>query len=240
MKNRDTFKKWLHAPPADHGAIDDLDRKALSGYEYLEKEDDFDASLNRLDQRFGALIEKETPKPQPKGVVRPLHHRRWLGVAAAVLLLVVPMFYLLNMPVSNTALFAQHFEAPRSTYLLTSRGDAAQDNQDLTNAFALYEKGDYQQALPAIKDLANTYPERKDLTYYAGISALAAGDTEEAIKLLELAQQSDYQEIDEKSRYFLGLAHLKLGETVKARQWLSAAESGVYGDKAKKLSKELD
>ncbi len=246
MKHRENFKKWLQESPVDHGVTDDLDRKAVEGFQYLDEGSSLDESMERLDQRFESLLDEQPltsvdTEKKAQAVVRPLmRQRRWMGVAAAILLLVLPTLYFLNKPANSAQLFANHFETPRSPYLLTSRGEADQNMPDLTSAFTLYEQGDHEQALPAIRELITKYPQQEDLTYYAGVSALASEMPEDAIALFKQAQQTQYQKVDEKSAYFLGLSYLKLGDLEQASQWLKKAESGVYGEKAKNLAKELE
>jgi predicted Zn-dependent protease len=203
-------------------ALDDLDRKAVEGYQYLENEQAEDA-IQKLSTRF----EQWLPNQQisRSAVTLKMGRVRLLrAVAAIALLLVVSTFFLLRQP-SPERLALQYFEAPPSTYFIVSRGAANAEQSELTSAFMLYEKKSYREAAEAISDLVEKHPEKRDLVYYQGISLLASGQVDQSIELLKVSAQETYQDVDKKTPWFLAIAYLKKGELALATPWLVKAET---------------
>ena len=59
--------------------------------------------------------------------------------------------------------------------------------QTLTQAKALYEKGQYDQAKPAFKKFVKSQPNNGSYNLWYGVCCLNTGEAEEAIKYLETA-----------------------------------------------------
>ena len=59
--------------------------------------------------------------------------------------------------------------------------------QTLTQAKALYEKGQYDQAKPALKKFVKSQPNNGSYNLWYGVCCLNTGEAEEAIKYLETA-----------------------------------------------------
>lgn len=59
--------------------------------------------------------------------------------------------------------------------------------QTLTQAKALYEKGQYDQAKPAFKKFVKSQPNNGNYNLWYGVCCLNTGEAEEAIKYLETA-----------------------------------------------------
>ncbi len=197
---------------------DPLDQKALDGYQYLDRGLNAEDSLKKLDDRFGKWIEgKEVSSIRKSPKVR-----RFIllqRIAAAVLLVLVPLFFLLK-PTSTSKLADHYFEAPRSPYLTISRGEQPTGEAEINHAFTLYEKGQYAEAAKDIGRLTIDHPDKQDLKFYHAISLLASGDYVQSIRLLKECTEEPFQELHQRSPWYLALAYLKAGDKEEARHWL--------------------
>ncbi len=211
---REDLLRHLRHPESHPEPQDELDRKALEGYAYLGSDQDAEQILDRLDQRFGSVS-----RVQSVQAVRRFQLRTWHKVAASIVLLLIPAYFLLRSP-SDEALFHTYFEAPRSTYFQTTRSVDATVDDDLSQAFAHYERGEWDVLLEALPQLQDQYPEKQDLTFYEGVAALAAGHTDDAIRLLRQCTNVTYQGVDRQAPWFLALAYLRRGDRAEAISWL--------------------
>lgn len=201
----------------DSGLTDELDRKALEGYQYLDDGQSADKVLNKLDDRFDHWLEKKEVEKQKKTRVRTITLIQ--RVAAAILLLLIPAFFIFR-PGQSVRLANQFFEAPRSSYLLLNRGEQTSNQTAVTDAFALYEKGKFSEAAPAIEALINEYPEKKDLKFYQAISLLGSGHIDESIEILKQCTTEPDQDLDKRSPWYLALAYLMNSDRNEAKIWL--------------------
>ena len=217
--NREEFLKSLNQlkglSKEDLEKMDPLDREALEGYQYLDKDAEHAQVLHRLDSRFEAKLFEQKVKTKT-GQPRIITLRR---LAAAVLLLLIPAYFLLK-PASTRSLYQQHFEAPRSTYFQVSRS-VATERTDIDAAFQAYATEDYQRAATLIGDLITQHPDKPDLKFYQAISLLASDQVEDAIDLFKDCLDISYQDTDQKAAWYLALSYLKLDDIEQSRFWLS-------------------
>ena len=213
---REDFLDRLRGSSKDESEVDDLDRKAIDGYQYLDKDQDANVILNRLDQRFEQMMASQGADSGPAKV----RSIRWIQAVAAIgLLLLIPAYFLFKSP-SNEALFTAYFDAPRSTYFQQVRGGQEDTNDDIAEAFELYETGSYAEAQEALADLIPEHPDKPDLKYYQGVSALAAGNSTAAVALLTESLEINYQNVNQQAPWYLALAHLQQGNEAEARIYL--------------------
>ncbi len=200
-------------------SLDDLDKMALEGFEYLENDESASESLQRLDQRFDQMMHSQSAPASAETKVRRLWSSRLQRIAAAVLLLMIPAYFLLRAP-SDQALFAEHFDVPKSVYFQQTRGTDVGAQDPLQEAFRLYELGSFVEAEQRIGELKSDHPDKPDLIYYQGIAALGGDRLDLAIELLEQSTAITYQNVSNKAPWYLGLAYLKKGNQEKAIEWL--------------------
>ncbi len=192
--------------------MDDLDRKALEGYQYLDT--DAETSLKRLDVRFEQRLTQATTEEKVKtGKVRRLS---WLKRVAAIGLVIVMASYFLFQRTNADRLFAEHFEPPQSHYYQATRGST--DLDALSLAFAPYEAGKFELAYDRIMDIKTQYPDKPDLLFFAAISKLASGDAGAAIHMLKECLSLDHRTTGDHAAWYLGLAYLKLGDSHLAKE----------------------
>jgi predicted Zn-dependent protease len=219
-------------------ALDDLDKKALEGYQYLENPSAADA-IEKLNRRFDQWLPNHQVS-RSAFTIRMNRMKLLRAVAAVALLLTVSTFFLLRQS-STKRLALQYFEAPPSTYLNLSRGGEKNEKGDLTAAFMQYEKKKYAEAAEAISQLVVQYPDKRDLIYYQGISLFASGQVDQAIDILKVCASETYQDVDKKTPWFLALAYLKKGDLISAKSWLEKAEKfdEVHSKDAAKILKKI-
>ncbi|HHG84912.1 MAG TPA: hypothetical protein ENJ82_09210 [Bacteroidetes bacterium] len=144
--------------------------------------------------------------------------KKWwpYAVAAVLLLLLIPTLMLLRSP-DNEALFSAYF----SPYADVASGRGGNNLPTFLAGMQAYNAGDFAGALPYFKELLEAKPRDQDGLFYGGIAALAAGKPGQAIQRLRLLreQESIFQKA---ATWYQALAHLKAGDTAKARSLLAA------------------
>lgn len=228
----------LSSPTPESGDIpapDALEKLAMEGYQYLDEGRSPEESLTSLDQRFEQWLEHK-----PSKISGNQARRRMIGllqkIAAIILLILVPVFFLLR-PATLPQLADRYFEAPRSPYLMVSRGQQTDTESKFNQVFTYYEKGDYAEAASAIGDLVAENPDKPDLKFYQAISLLATGDTEKSIGLLEECAGESQDNLDIRSPWYLALAYLTTGAKDEAQYWLQ--KTITLDDLHQKKAKEL-
>ena len=237
---RKDFLKLASEKDPDISKLDELDRKALEGYAYLDEGADAERHLQHLDTKFSQLLQGQ--KSEDKTVVRKLPFTQLQRIAATLLLLIIPAYFIFKGPSTN-ALFTEYFEAPRSTYFQQVRGEEDQSSDPaLREAFKLYEMGSFSDAQTAIGKLRSTHPDKQDLAYYEGIAALGAGHLDEAITLLNNCVDISYQNVAQRAPWYLALAYLKKGNKKAAMEWLerSARSDSSFKQQAANLLDRLN
>ncbi len=234
---REELLRIIDGQPGSLDLPDEVDRKAVEGYQYLDRDESAEAVLKTLDTRFEQLLSKAETKAAPTKI-RPL--RRYMSIAAALAVLIVAGFFLLRTPTSEV-LFAQHFEVPRSTYFQQTRGDEENGSLPLAAAFQEYEMGNYAEAQAAIAELKSEHPDKPDLIYYEGMAALASDQPKLAEDLFSQCLSIEFQDVNVKSLWYLGLTHLKLNNRQEAIQWLekSRLQDPRHREEATALLKRL-
>ncbi|MBA80513.1 MULTISPECIES: tetratricopeptide repeat protein [unclassified Leeuwenhoekiella] len=218
---------------------DALQRDAAFAEEF-EVEKDLQAAL--IDQSKAdlksTLVNLETEKFNKNQKSTGL--KLWRYAVAAILIIGLSLFGALFIGNQSTPeeLYAENFEPYRNIIAPVVRGEHAEGL--LEKSFALYERGDYDQAE---KDFSKLYEATGDgyLLFYRGNALLALGRTEEAITLFK-SHQETRDNFYYKSRWYLALAYLKLDKKADAISILEeiVANNSYNAEKAAQLLKELD
>ncbi|MEJ7646658.1 MAG: hypothetical protein WKF87_18825 [Chryseolinea sp.] len=164
--------------------------------------------------------------------------KRWYYVAAAAViafLIVAKVFY--TPAPSPEELFHAYFKPYPNLFEPTVRGEATATSR--TEAFKAYEQGDYERAATLFSNLLKTEKE-PGILLLLGNSNLILGNIEEA-KNNFITLNSDFDELDIQSKWFLSLCYLKSGDMERAKPIL--AELGnteiSYAAKAKELLEKV-
>ena len=193
------------------------------------------------------FLEEEKKIRQQRTAVTPKRKAvslKWWGLAAAVLALIVAVFFLLPKggSINSGALFAENFQAPRNTLSETQRGPSIDEN-DLRLAMDLYNNGEFGQAALSLERLLQRSGKPdNDISFYIAVSLLADGQTEESIPLLESIDKDDSATYRLQVDWYLGLAYLSVGKIDNAKEKFSAIANGssLYKkDVAKNILKKM-
>ena len=215
---KEDFLKILNQGDLSDSRMDDLDRKAAEGFQYLESEETAQSVLDRIDARFDAHLNSVSTGSKVETKV--FSFKRIQRLAAVLLLFLIPAYFIFKAPTTDK-LFVANFEAPRSTYFQQTRGSVDKGvDVALKSAFQSYEMGDYDKAKVAIAELSKTHADKPDLLFYQGLAALGAGDAREAIDLFTDCLDIEYQNVQTKAPWYLALSYLKLGDKSQAIKWL--------------------
>lgn len=97
------------------------------------------------------------------------------------------------------------------------RGVADETSRQFDRGMAAYLARDFQGAVESLRIAASSDPDRPDIGLYLGVSLLLAGATDDAAS--ELARTAGLGDpvFSEEAWFYLAKAHLRTGETEKAR-----------------------
>jgi|GEM_PF-5247624 len=133
-----------------------------------------------------------------------LRRRRWLGIAAAILLLAVVAISILAYPVSKTSqeLFTEHYQPYDASGELRTVDSIPKRLVD--EAFDAYDAGNYPDALKAFQEILTLDPDNMRAHFYTGICHLE-------LKAYPAAQAAFQTVIDDGKNLYLDQAHWYLG-----------------------------
>ncbi len=183
------------------------------------------AQQAKMKARLQAMeAEMRSGKEERKeAVVRRLPVRRYLAIAAAVLLLLTAGWFLMNREQPATDLYAlAEFEPYDNIFLSLTKGAAEEDAERA--AYVAYEAGDMVLAAERLSALKQTTVNR----FYLGQARLATKDFAAAAILFDALRQREDFQLARESEYYLALARLGLEDGAGAKSLLSdiAAEDG--------------
>lgn len=199
----------------------------------IENDDDenYRALISNLEGRFNETGKKSS-------------FTKWLVAASIILLLGFSYFFTsnYNTTVSSNELFASYFVPYRNVIAPIERSDSngvTQQNEK-TQAFIAYEKGEYKKAILLFTKLYTATKEPYYLFYKAN-ALLKLERANEAVPLL-LEHLKTKDTLTDKTNWYLALAYLKIENKAKAKELLNTViTNGSYKSKeAKKLLEELE
>jgi hypothetical protein len=162
---------------------------------------------------------------------------RWLAIVSVILLLAWmgrSLFLRKQTPATPEAIYAAYFSPYRDPVHFRST-DAIPENRAKAND--AYRHGDFKTAAISYAQIEN--PSQADSLYW-GLSAWQSGDADSAIQLLSRLSTGhhDYQQ---QARWYLVLAHVKLGEIAQAQLELEPLlrANDFKAQEAKKLVEDL-
>jgi len=172
----------------------------------------------------------------------------WLAVAASVAVLAVAGYFILNRGgMTSGELFLEHYDLYEAPGAFRGNGNPAVGEDSMmtlayTEAFAAYNKGEFQQAVPQFEEIRDAYPEEKMPHLYLGLSHLEMESVDQAIVEFLVLADGNYSPFQQSARWYLALAFLKQNNEQAARKWLEtlAGKQGVYQNPAREIMEELD
>lgn len=181
-------------------------------------------------QLEGAGFFQEQAQPKPKEArVRPLYRRYWIGVAAAVTLLMAVMLFLFRPSPDPYHQLYTDFFAPAQEALeaqmeeLELVGMATTDKerrQSLLAALKQYQQGAYVEAGKALEIHLSQFPADEAAQYYLALSTMQTEHFSRSTELLQPLANRPGSPWQPAAAWHLALAYLRLGELLQARVWL--------------------
>jgi tetratricopeptide (TPR) repeat protein len=168
---------------------------------------------------------------------------RWALPAAAVLALAAGAAVLLHLRGTATATRSLAALAelgrvvPPEYTPVRLRGAGDETARRFAAAMERYSAGDWEGALPGLREVARLDPAAPQAQFYLGATALLASRTEEAVAALLAAVALGETPILEEARFYLAKALARKGDLTAARAELAAvvALGGDRKDEAKRL-----
>lgn len=206
-------------------------RQLIEGirYAHLQKK------LEQLRELEAVLPEELSPREKSISFFVPL------SIAASIVVIIGVWFFGFRDPRPlNEKLFAQSFETFDSPGSGLTRSEDSNNQTFRAQAYAAYDNGDYQHAIILFKKALQSEKDDPILHLCLGNAYLATNE-------LELAEQTfrhvlqEHEDLVTQSTWYLALTYLRQGniERTKSTLW-EISKSSTYGEKARKLLKELD
>lgn len=165
--------------------------------------------------------------------------KKWLGVAAMIIVLLIPMYFLLNRDVTPEELYANHINF-KDLPTFVVRGDNGE--QELNKiAQQQFEAGNFVKSIETLKHSMAAYSNTDAVLYiYLGLSQLELDQFEEAETTFTHLQKLDAIE-SERAYWYLALLETKKGAYTEAQKKLQEIVSNQYygHEEARSLLSEI-
>lgn len=167
--------------------------------------------------------------------------RRYLSIAAAILVILIPVGYLLlsdMFPADHQELYTSYFH-PYDDVISERSGDSGL----LEKGLSAYNLGNYNQAVTWLGGYLEENPGQYDAATYLAISHLALGETDKASAILSDVSKNSSGLFREVSEWYLALAYLKSEQTAALEQQLElilAQPDHMYHLRALELQQAID
>ncbi len=200
----------------DTGGAKDLGEKGLSWTNKL---------IESIDKWVGMLI------PSPPAF-------KLATVAAVLLILMLPAYFLFFAPADPDRLFADNFRPYPD--VISSQTRHTEGADELSSVMVDYEKKDYEKFIGKSANFLNKYPDAHEVMFYRGIAYLELNNLGAAI--------SDFQEtaklnnkIADASEWYLALCFVKAQQKNKAHEMLTNIidKNNQFSKQARKLRRKL-
>ncbi|MDC6353611.1 MULTISPECIES: tetratricopeptide repeat protein [unclassified Robiginitalea] len=158
--------------------------------------------------------------------------RKAYMIAASLAVFLSVGAWLLTRQSPNEKLFREHFVPDPG--LPTVMGHAGE--YDFYEAMVDYKRGNYREAIGKWEPLYKARPENDTLNYFLGAAELARENPRESLAYFQVAIQSENSYFRDDAYFYLGMAHLKLGNLPQAKQYLSKSSNPRANDLLRELN----
>ena len=175
----------------------------------------------------------ETPQNQHPDIRK---YYPLLGIAAAVLVLIISIFVFREVEIDTDELYAQYYVVYPNIEQPVVRSEDQTDNP-----FNFYESGDYGVALSIFQKRAIAVPSNPAWTFYSGVCQLELQQYEEAKTSFESILDIDSEKYSRPATWYFTLTLIKLQEIERAIVYLEELVDGtdVYANNSKKLLEQI-
>lgn len=192
----------------------------------------------KLKDRIAQVMDEEKEK-QKKPLTR---YFIYFSAAAAVILLAViflPRFF--SSPGAEE-LYAEHYSPLEN--MVTTMSGSAPIATELNRAMTLYDKGDFENAIPLLKQYPDSLPDALLARLYLGVSLLETDHALQAQDVFAGIVDQNHPFYQEHALWYLALAELKLGipdsSKVSLENLLKNSTSNKYKESAEAILRELE
>lgn len=190
----------------------------------------------------GNPAEMEELEPSYKKSQKAVARKRviqYIALPAAAVLGGFIILRSLTGPSTPEKIFSSYYE-PFSALSPITRGANSQKEISFMEALGSYKSGDYKKAESDFSSVVAGDPSSGAASFYLGLSALALGDSQNAINYLssEAVQMSEY---NKDAQWYLGMAYLKKGDSKKASACFRnlSDKKGFYAEPSRKILRRL-
>jgi tetratricopeptide (TPR) repeat protein len=150
---------------------------------------------------------------------------------AAVFVIAAGSFWFLRGN-ANERLYSEYFSPDPGLPTTMS----STDNYKFYEAMVDYKFGNYKAAIPKWEALQAAKPNNDTLNYFLGVAHMANGNENKALPFLENAAKNSEFVFMNDAYYYLGLVHLKAGDTEKAKESFKKSST----EKSKEILTKLE
>ncbi|WP_313112976.1 tetratricopeptide repeat protein [Aequorivita sediminis] len=214
--------------------------KQIPGYEqkieYIKKlREEIEDSIrhSKIDDFHKHLNETEDTNVKKLSTPKTKSYTLWFS-AAAILILLFGIFWMLDSNTTAEKIFAENFKPDIGLPLKMGGADSYEFYEGMLD----YKQENYKKAISKWEVLLKENPENDTLNYFLGVANLALGDASESLKYL--TDQDRFQEgmFKEEATYYAALAKIKIGEIVAAKVLLKKTPSIQNTKLLRQLEKE--
>lgn len=193
----------------------------------------------------------ETTEKETNAPIRPLRSRRWLTLAASLLVLLLASWWMFFRPLTPERLYANHFSTPTDVLSVEVASRLSESGfgtnvsalTQLREAMQSFQVEDFAKARSLLQNFQLENPNDGLIDYAAFYEALAAmkeGDFKAAQSLLtRLAGQAAFP-LQHDARWYLALNYLQSGDVARAKEWLNAIpKDSRYAPASEQLLRQL-
>lgn len=205
---------------------------ATEGYAAIETAED--DTLENLYQSIDAKVDQQDRTVRAVRIP-------WNRIAAGILFIIsVGAAYWYYQSNQADQFYQAYFDQSRKSLAIRGVSDIAQD-ASLQLGTKLYAEENYQGSLSFFEDYLKENKESTVATYYAGLSALNAGELQMAYEFLSTVRLND-DRLYEEATWALVEVHLKKKEVDAAKGLLTdltKLDGGIFKDQAEQLLNEM-
>ena len=161
-----------------------------------------------------------------------------MGIAASIALVMgATYFVLFSGQTDPQQLYAQYYKPYPNIVAPAQRSDSNTPNPGL----ALYEAGNYTEALKVFNQQMAEGNDEAYMLFYAGVAALNTNEESDAIAYFEKVIHQQNETFANPAQWYLGLTHLKLGQNKEAVRIFEEikASGNDYSQRASEILENL-
>lgn len=178
-------------------------------------------------------IEDEIPKSTKKTKTN------WLLVASIALIFSIGgSFFFLNSTPTNEDLFAEYFSPYENVVAPIVRNQKEKTSKEI--AFALYENGDYEEAIQNFKTLQkDTIIDSTTLDFYTANAHLQLGNIEKSKAFFQTILENKNKNWEQETLWYLGLINIKQNDLDSAKNNFHQLQKNYPNYKKEEVAKLL-